>query len=522
MYTARSKKNQSKTDSYRMSDNKLIMKNTAFMAIRMLFSMGVTLYTSRVVIQQLGVTDFGIYTVIGGLAIIMSLFSSALTAAIQRYMNVELAQTHGRDMQKIFSACWVCVLIMVCVFFVIAEVAGVWFLENKLNIPPGRMSDARIVFQMSLVIVAIELVRVPYSSLIIAHERMSFFAYNSILEVSLKLATAISLSLMPGNKLIIYMWLLIGVAVLIQCSYIIYCRRQMPALRFSLRAERGRVVEIGKFAGWNVLTTISDVAYQQGSAMVLNVFYGVTLNATMGISNQIKSAVSSFTRSVQLASNPQLIKSYAASDYPDFTMLFMRISRISFMLMLFLCMPIMLNTDFVLTLWLGVIPPQGTIFVKLMLVFCIVDSLTGPLWVSMQAAGRIASYQIVISILWILCLPLTYLAFHNGLPPYWLLIILIGIDATLLFVRVKFTSYFCGISSMEYLRGVMMPILAVTVVATVVPAFLANEIAGPTARFFVTSGIWCLTMPAASYIFGLTGSERKAVTEFISKRLKRK
>lgn len=496
------------------------MKNTAFMAVRMLLSMGVSLYTSRVVLQQLGVVDFGIYTVIGGLAIIMSFFTSALTAAIQRYMNVELALTHGRGMQQVFSACWGCVIVLVAVFLVIAEVAGLWFLENELSIPVDRMGDARMVFQMSLAIVVIEMVRVPYSSLIIAHERMSFFAYNSILEVVLKLVTAISLSLVPGNKIVIYMWLLIGVAVLVNASYVIYCRHRMPEIRFSLRADRGQMVAIGKFAGWNVLTSISDIAYQQGSAMILNIFYGVALNASMGIANQVKTAVSSFTRSVQLAANPQIVKSFAAGEYDEFSMLFMRISRISFFLMLFLGMPIMLNAEYILSLWLTVTPPSGVLFVQLMVAFCVVDSLTGPLWVSMQAAGKIASYQIVISSVWILCLPLTYLAFRCGLPPYWLLIVLIGIDTGLLFFRVAFTSRYCNITCMEYLRGVVLPIAGVSLSAAVLPIVMTWVVDGQLSRLLVSGGVWCVTMPLAVYYFGLSKKEKDAVKAFVSKHLK--
>ena len=505
-----------------MADNKLIMKNTAFMAVRMLFSMGVSLYTSRVVLQQLGVVDFGIYTVIGGLALLMSFFTSALTAAIQRYMNVELALTKGRGMQQVFSACWGCIFVMIATFLVLAECGGLWFLHNELSIPPDRMADAGIVFQMSLVIVVLEMLRVPYNSLIIAHERMSFYAYNSILEVSLKLITAISLALAPGNKIIIYMWLLIGVAALINVSYILFCRRKMPDIHFSLRADRHQMITIGKFAGWNVLTSISDVAYQQGSAMILNIFYGVAFNASMGIANQVKTAVSSFTRSVQLAANPQIIKTFAAGQHTEFTALFMRISRVSFFLMLFLGMPILLNTEYILSIWLTVTPPMGVVFVRLMVIFCIFDSLTGPLWVSMQAAGRIASYQFVISSVWILSLPLTYFAFDRGLPSYWVLIIMISIVLLLLGVRVVFTSRYCKVSCATYLRGVSLPIAAVTVVATVIPALAAWHIAHPLVRLLVTGSLWCVTMPAAVYLLGLTRQERAAANQFITKRLKKR
>lgn len=505
-----------------MTDNRLIMKNTAFMAVRMLFKLGVSLYLSRVVLQQLGIVDFGIYNVVGGLALIMSFFTSALTAAIQRYMNVELALNSGTRMQKVFSACWGCVLVMVICFIAFAECAGLWFLNNELNIPFNRIGVAHVVFQMSLVIVVIEMVRVPYNSLIITYEKMSFFAYNSIIEVLLKLGTAISLSLAPGNKIIIYMWLLIGVAALINASYVLYCKHHISQVHFSLKTDRKQMLEIGKFAGWNVLTSISDISYQQGSAMILNIFYGVALNATMGIANQVKNAVSSFTGSVQIAANPQIIKLFAGGELNEFAVLFMRISRISFFLMLFLGLPIIINTEYILSLWLTEIPPAGVLFTRLIVIFCIIDSLTGPLWVTMQAAGKIAVYQIVISTIWILCLPLTYLAFSSGLPSYWLLIVMIMINVSLLGIRLVFTKHYCYLKYSDYLHGVLFPVLSVSVVAILLPVGLSLRIDNLLYRFLLTGGVWCITMPLTTYYIGLTRSERKSVANLISKYLKHK
>lgn len=505
-----------------MAHNRLIFKNTIYMAMRMLISMAVTLYTSRVVLQQLGVDNFGIYTVVGGLAVIMSFFTSALTAAIQRYMNVELASSSSRDgMQGVFSACWGCVLSMAILFVILAEGAGLWFLNNELNIAPDRMADARIVFQMSLVIVVLEMIRVPYNSLIIAHERMSFYAYNSIVEVGLKLATAILLALTPGNKLLVYMAMLIAVAALINLSYIVYCRHILPELRFSLRADRRKMLEIGRFAGWNVLTSASDIAYQQGTSMILNIFYGVALNASMGIATQVKFAVSSFTRSVQIAANPQLIKTFAAGETEEFARLFVRISRVSFYLMAFLGVPLLLNTDFVLSTWLTVIPPMGITFVRLMILFCILDSLSGPLWVSMQASGNIALYQIVISIIWTLSIPLTWLAFHFHLPGYWVLVVMIAINVTLIAIRVGFTSRHCGITASRYFKQIVVNIAAVTACAAAIPAVVtATARLSPLAMFLVTGTLWVVTMPASIYLIGLSSEERSIVKTFIKKRLK--
>lgn len=505
-----------------MANNKLIMKNTMFMSMRMLFSMGVSLYTSRVVLQQLGITDFGIFNVIGGLALIMAFFTSALTSAIQRYINVELAKSGDAGAQRVFAACWGCVFVMIAIFLLIAECVGLWFLETQLNIPVERMSAARIVFQMSLVIVIIEMLRAPYNSLIVAYEKMSFYAYNSILEVSLKLLTAVSLSFAPGDKLLDYMWMLIGVAVVVNSSYVLFCRRNMPHIKFSLRAKRSEMVEIGKFAGWNVLTSLSDLVYMQGAGMVLNVFHGVAFNASMGIANQVKTAVSSFTRSMQISANPQIVKSYAAAEYETFSSLMMRISRVSFFLVLFMGMPILLNTDYVLSLWLTTVPPSGALFVQLMIAFCIIDSLSNPLWISMQAMGRIAVYQTVICIVWLLSLPLTYLAFKLGCEPHWLFVVLIGVDLVMLMIRIAFVDRCCGIKWTAYLRRVIVPIALVTVAGTALPAVLATGFGDGLPRLLASGALWCVTMPVAVYFLGLDGNERIAVVKFVrAKFLKR-
>lgn len=500
------------------ADSKKILKNTMFMAGRMLLSMAVSLYTSRVILQQLGVTDFGIYNVVGGVAIIMSFFTGALTQAIQRFMNVELGLNSGRSMQQVFAACWICIIAIALIFFAVAQTAGLWFITSELSIPPGRMTDALIVFQMTIAIVIIEMARVPYNSLIIAHERMSFYAYNIILETFLKLATVATLSLVGGNKLIIYVAILIAVAIIINTSFVVYCNRYIGSCRFSLKAPRSRVAEIGRFAGWNVLTSASEIAYQQGSAMILNIFFGVTLNATLGISNQVKTAVTSFTRSVQIAANPQIVQSYAAGALDDFRMLVARISRISFFLVLFIGLPIAINADYVLSLWLSVVPPAGATFIRLMILFCIIDSLTNPLSVAQQAQGSIALYQTVIGLAWLISLPLTWLAFHLGLPAWWLLIVLAAVNTLIIAIRAAFAFRFNLFTPRFYLTHVIARVLSVTAVGASIPVILSLYIPAPLARFLITSATSVITVAAAAATIGITSAERHALAEAIRKR----
>lgn len=501
-----------------MANNALIMKNTAFMAIRMIFSLAVSLYTSRVVLQQLGVVDFGIYSIVAGIVAFVAFLRSSLSTAIQRFMNVELAVTKGAESQRVFSASWGCIICLIVVFVVIAEAVGLWYINTKLNIPPGKMTDAHIVFQISVLIVIIEMLRIPYNALIISREKMAFYAYNSIIEVVLKLLLAIALILVSGNKLVWFIWFLVAIAIFINLTYVIYCRKILPALRFSLRVDRPKMKEIGKYIGWNAVTSLSDISYQQGSAMILNFFFGVAYNATMGITNQIKTAVFSFTGSVQSASNPQIVQTFASGQHDEFTRLFIRISKISFFCMAFLGVPILLNSQWLLSVWLADVPPMANIFAKLMIIFCMVDSLVGTLWITIHASGHIARYNIVVGIIWLLCLPLTFLVYKLGLPPYSLIAVMIFIDSLLIVIRVRFTQRLCNVPASLYYKKVILRILCVLIAALAIP--LAIRLCLKEAdfiTFLITSVTWTLTMITATYFIGFTANERK----FIKKLIKR-
>lgn len=503
-----------------MTDSRRIMKNTIYMAFRMGATMVVTLYTSRVVLQQLGVDDFGIYSVIGGLTLLMNFFSYALDFSIQRYMNVELA-THGdRGMQAVFATSWGALGIVCAGFLLVAEVCGLWYINNWINIPAASIPTARIVFQFALLIACIEMARAPFNAMILAKERMSFYAIVSIVEVLLKLTTAILLAIIPGTKLLIYMGLLTGVAILIDLVYVRYSRTYIPEIKFSVRTTRRRVLELGKFTVWNTLGTVADISYQQGTALILNFFYGVAFNATVGIANQVKNAVLAFTRSIQTAANPQLMQTMAAGETEAYRKLFVRLSKISFLILLFVGTPVILNAHFLLSLWLPVLPPQCTLFVQLMVVFCISDSLTGPMWASMQTSGHIARFQTVISLCWICCLPITYAVFRLGMPAYYMMVVIIGCNIVIQGVRIWFTSRYCGFPVSAYLRQIILPLSLTTVVAFPIAAVVTRIITNPVVAFFAGSAVWLIVLPVTAYFLGCTTEERAFVRGTVSRYFK--
>lgn len=505
-----------------MSDNSRIFKNTLFLALRMVLSMGIGLYTSRVVLEELGVTDFGIYSVVYGLALIMSFFSSSLTSAIQRFMSVELGINKDADMQHIFSASLVCVVSVALLFILLGETVGMWYLNNELEVPADRLADARTVFQMTIAIVVIEMFRVPYNSMIIAYERMSFYAYISIIETSLKLGVAVALMLLPGDKLLIYVGILVGISVFINALYVYYTLTRVSRVRFSLNCDLKKVVEIGKFSGWNILTSIADLSWQQGSTLILNKFFGINYNATMGVANQVKSAVTAFSKSVQTAANPPMMKTFAGGEYTEFELLFSRISRISFYTIFFLGLPLMINTPLVLDVWLVDQPPMAVVFVRLIILFCIFDSLTGTLWTAMQASGKIAVVQTVISIMWIMCLPLIYFGYKAGFEPYWLGWVLVIINVSALFVRVYFADRFKVVTARFYLTSIVRRVVWVTIAGSVLPLALSALPLSEAAMFFLSTGVSVITVPAAVYLIGISKEEREYVKELVVKFKNRK
>ena len=480
-----------------------LTRNTAMMAVRMFVTMGTTLYVSRVVLRQLGVEDFGVYSVVWGLALMSAFFNSSVVAASQRYLNVELGVRGERSLQEVFAACCVTVLIFVGIVLVGAETLGLWYMNEYLVVPPGRMHDAAVLYQMSLAVVALDMLRIPYNSLIVAYERFSFYAYVSFFEAALKLGVAMALTLAPGDKLLTYGCLLIGVSALNLAVYALYCRRRLPVVRFSLHSRAAKVCELLRFSGWNVLSSLSDVSYQQGSALVVNMFFGVTINATLGIMNQVKTAVFSFTRSLQTAGSPQMVKEFARGNQPAFSATFINISRLSYLFVLYFGMLLWVSGEYVLRLWLGELPPLAVPFLRLLIIFCLIDSLVGPLWTSMQAVGRIAVYQTVTSSVWLLCLPVTYIVFRAGMPSYSVYAVMIAINAALLGVRVWYLHRYCHIGVGTYMRDVVGRMALVTVVGAAAAIGASMLVAPGLSALLVAGAAQTVAIGVACFMLGV-------------------
>ena len=377
------------------TNNKRIAKNTLLLYFRMLFLMLVSLYTSRVVLNALGVEDFGIYNVVGGVVAMFTMLSGSLSAAITRFITYELGTGNQENLKKIFSSAVTIQIGLAVVIILLAEAGGVWFLNVKMNIPEARMIAANWVFQFSILTFAINLISVPYNASIIAHERMSAFAYISILEAIGKLAIAYLITVSPIDRLIFYALLMCVVALLIRLVYGYYCKKHFAECTYHFLWNKNLLKRMFGFAGWNFIGASSAVLRDQGGNVVINLFCGPAVNAARGIAFQVNTAVHGFVTNFMTALNPQITKSYASGDREYMMTLIFQGARLSFYMLLVLSLPILVNTHYILALWLKIVPEHTVLFVQLILLFGLSESISNPLITAMLATGKIRNYQII-------------------------------------------------------------------------------------------------------------------------------
>nr|WP_321376020.1 lipopolysaccharide biosynthesis protein [uncultured Bacteroides sp.] len=492
------------------ANNKRIAKNTVFLYIRMLFTMAVSLYTSRVVLNTLGVDDYGIYNVVGGVVSLTTFLNGMMTAATQRFLNIEIGKDVYDRITKAFSTAVQIHIGISLVVLILAETIGVWFLNNKMNIPVSRLNAANWVFQFSLLSCLVVILSAPYNAAIIAYEKMSAFAYISVLEVSLKLIIVYLLVISSVDKLILYSILLFTVQILIRVIYGNYVSRNFIACRFKFIDDRKLLKEMLSFASWSFMGIISGIGFTQGISIILNLFFGVTVNAARGITIQIQGAIQGFITNFQVAVNPQLYKSYATRDYDRMKSLIYLSSRFSFYLMLLLSLPVFVNTDFILSLWLGIVPDHTANFVRLILIIMLFETLTSPIIVSVNATGHIKKCQVIVGGLLLSILPLSYLAFKLGASPEIAYLIHFFIVIIAQIARVIILRPWINLSIKDYFRKVICNTLLVLITASVIPLvlkyfFITNN---TFLHFFELCFVCVLSIVFTIFLIGLSHNER--------------
>lgn len=376
--------------------------------------MGISLYTSREVLAILGETDFGIYNIVGGVVVLFTFINSSMTGSTQRFVTHALGRKDDEQACIVFNESIKLHLIICGIIFLLGETIGLWFTYYKLNIPADSRTAALIVYQISLVNCCVSVIKSPFNACVVAYERMSFYGYTSVIEGAFKLGLVFVLLAIAKDRLIIYAWFMLGASVVLLVWYYLYCQRNFPIVRYKKGHDKETLKGLISFSGWSLFGSASVLGINQGVSIIMNIFFGVVVNAAIGLANQVYSAVYAFVSNFQTAFIPQIMKSYAGEDRQRFIDLMLRSSRFSFLLLAVVGIPIFFYAETILGWWLVEVPPSTAAFIKVIILSGMFDAISGPLWVSVQAAGKIRNYQIVVSLIYFLALPLCYFMIKLG------------------------------------------------------------------------------------------------------------
>jgi len=499
-----------------ISNNKRIAKNTLVLYVRMLFLMLVSLYTSRVVLNALGVEDYGIYNVVGGIVTMFTILSGSLSAAISRFITFELGTGDKDKLKKIFSSSITIQVGLALVIAVLAESVGLWFLNEKMVIPDGRLAAANWCFQFSIITFGISLINVPYHAAIIAHERMSAFAYMSILEAMGKLTIAWCISINPIDRLVFYGLMLAILSCVIRLIYAWYCKKNFEECTYHFIYDPSLLKRMFAFAGWNFLGSGSAHLMNQGVNLLSNVYFGVTVNAARGIAVQVDHAVMQFVTNFTTAINPQITKSYAAGQKEYMFSLIFRGAKFSYFLLLIFAIPIICETPAILRLWLKIVPDHAVNFVRLAVFISMIMVLSRTMVTAMLATGDIKKYQIIVGGLGMLVFPMAWIFFALGLPPEMAYVSIIIIFIGQWICRLYLLRGMIGMSIRQYFQKVMTKVLLTTILAFPLPLIIHRAFHESILRLIILSVFSFLLTTAIIYYCGLDKGER----QFIQSQLK--
>lgn len=498
------------------TNNKRIAKNTLFLYGRMLLIMAVSLFTSRVVLNTLGVEDFGIYNVVGGVVTLFAFLNGALVTSTQRYLTYELGRNDLKQLRKVFTSSFFIHAFVSLSIVILAETVGLWFVYNKMVIPEGRFEAALWVYHLSIITMVIQVMSVPYNSVIIAYEKMGVFALVSILEASLKLLIVYLLLVLGGDKLVVYAVLMVTVQLLIYSIYFIYCKRQYVETELVKGIDRPLLVEMGKFAGWNIWGNLAATLYSTGLNILLNVFFGPIVNAARGIAVQVESAITQFSTNFLMAVNPQITKLYAQDGFEEMHSLLFRSSKFTCYLLLMISLPVIIETEVILSVWLSIVPDYAAQFIRMLLCIAIIDSMARPLMTAAAATGDVKKYQTVIGGILLGIVPISYVVLKLGGDPVSVYIVYLCVCLIAFFARLFIVSPMIKLSIKKFVLAVLKPCLLVTV-SSVILSLLVQRIL-PNGLFYsiIVCVICVIIVISISYMFGLTPNERTFVNKKVA------
>lgn len=503
--------------------NKQIVKNTILLYIRQILTIVISLYTSRVVLSTLGVDDFGIYNVVGGIVLMFSFITSTMASASQRYLSFDIAKKDDKRLNNTFSLIMLSYIIISIIAFIACESIAVWFLNARMNIPQERISAANWVLQFSIFSFVANLLATPYMSVVIAREKMDVYAYASICDVLLKLVIVYILLLSDFDKLKLYAVLMFVASAIITLFYSLYCTSKFPESRYRYYFDKAELKEMFSFAWWNVLGSLSNVLRSQGINILLNIFFNPAINAARGIAYNVNSAISNFTNNFYTAVRPQIIKRYATGSLTDMYNLVFASSKFAYYLLLILSLPILFETDTILSIWLKNPPEYSTLFVQLIIINSLLEVLNYPLVNAIQATGKIKTYQLVVSGCYLLNLPISYILLKKGFPPESTMYVNIILLFACFVPRLIICRRVVGLSIREYMNKVVSRVIFVSITSFFISFIIKNYfIFNVQLVSFALNIIFIVTATLViSCLIGLTKDERRSVIRLIKGKIKK-
>ncbi|MBD5232774.1 MAG: multidrug transporter [Bacteroidales bacterium] len=504
-----------------IGNNRRIAKNTIFLYLRMGVSMIISLFTARIVLSTLGDVDYGIFNVVTGCVAMFTFLNGALSGSASRFLTYELGVGNATRLRNTFSATLVVHILLAAVIVILCETIGLWFLENKLVIPPDRMHGARWAYQIGILMIVVSLIQVPYGALIIAHEKMDIYAYMSFFDIGARMALIYLLQLIPGDKLIIWSWMLLIVNALYTGIYIAYSNRMFKESHFKFHRETPLYKRLLSYAWWDLIGSISGMLQGQGINMVLNMFFGPVVNAARGISYQVQGTLNQFASNFTLASKPQIIKLFAAGHIKEMMRLVEQSGCIAFYLSWFFTLPLSLELKYVLGLWLGSYPDYTISFTLITLIMGLVVSIKSSRVSAVHATGQIKLTNITVGLILCSAFPLAYVALKLGYGPDYALIVSVLVTFLAEIIAVIILRKYIQFSIIHYFINVYLRCCAVAIISAILPIIIHNNMPESFLRLVSITVVSTICIAISVFVFGIDNQTRSAVISTIRTKLKR-
>lgn len=501
------------------ASNKRLVKNTLILYLRMFFTMAIGFYTSRVVLSTLGIVDYGIYNVVGGIVGMLSMLNSAMAGTTQRWITIAIGVNDSKYLQKVFAVGLTAQCIIGGIVFVLTESIGLWYLYNYAVMPMERIDTAFWVFQISLFTLLLNIINVPFLGSVIAHEKMGVFASFSIVEVIMKLIICFILTITLFDKLLVYAILLFFASIINFLWLQIYCYKKFSEARFRFGWDKRMYKEMWNLTSWTMVGHVSLICYTQGITLLINLFFGPVLNAAYSIANQATNIINQFSSSFQTAINPQITKSYAAKQYDEMHKLVYRSSKFSYFLMLIIAVPLFYEANFLLEIWLGKVPEHSVVFMRSGIFIAMLTAVRNPLVTAAVANGNLKKYQLVVNGILMMVAPLLYVAFKLGATAEWANIILLIAMFFAVLASAFMLQRMIFLNFRAYIKDVIYRIIVVSILSFTIPVFLYIQIEEGWCRLIIL-GIFSVIVTVVSiYVIGLTSNEAQLIKELVLKRI---